>query len=162
MDITLRKMTRKEYKKFIKYSKKSHAEELMQQLGFSLRKARSETRLEIRKMLPRGIKTKNNLLMVIEDICGKKDVGFMWYMYETVDGVKQCFLCDFFISEAERRKGYASGALAQMETDAAINACSECVLFVNNDNAPAVKLYRNCGYVLLRESGYGMFMKKTL
>lgn len=121
-----------------------------------------QTEAEENEMLPNGIDTENNSLMVIENICAHKGIGFMWYIYEVTEGVQQVFLCDFVINEKERRKGYATEALSEMEKYAANHGCKESVLFVAKNNEPAQKLYAKSGYEFLREFEHGMYLKKKL
>lgn len=162
MKIKLRKMTLQEYNVFYDYSSNQHANELMRELNISFDKALHETETELKEMLPDGLDTKNNSLMVIEDTLDSKIVGFMWYLYELTNDIQQVFLCDFVIQKQERQKGYATAALYEMEKIAKSCGCEESVLFVANENVPAQKLYTKCGYIFLKNNGNGMFMKKKL
>lgn len=55
--------------------------------------------------------------MVIEDITSGNSVGFIWFLFEVTDGIKHTFISDFVIKEGERRKGYATATLMEMEQD---------------------------------------------
>ena len=92
----------------------------------------------------------------------EKNVGVIWYLFEMTDGIKQVFLNDFIIKEEERRKGYASGALTEMEQDAKQNGCVESVLYVWNHNLLGSNLYTKYGYAISKEMDEGMYMKKTI
>lgn len=162
MKIKLRKMTLQEYDAFYDYSSNQHANELMWELNIPFDKALQETETELKEMLPDGLDTKDNSLMVIEDMSDGKSVGFMWFLYELTNDVQQVFLCDFVIQKQERKKGYATAALYEMEKNAVSRGCEESVLFVANENLPAQNLYTKCGYDFLRNNGNGMFMKKKL
>lgn len=98
--------------------------------------------------------------MVIEDLQDARPVGVIWYLFEWTDGVKQVFLNDFVIKQEERRKGYATAALQEMERDAQANGCTESITYVWKHNPPGIKLYRKCGYTTFREMDDGMYMKK--
>ena len=162
MNIQLRKMTAQEYSDFYEYSKNHHAEELMKELNMTPDEALIETEQELIEMLPDGLNTADNFLFVIEGLADRKKVGFMWYLFESTDHVKQVFLCDFVIQERDRRKGYATAALYEMEKHAGDNGSRESLLFVANDNTAAKKLYAGCGYGFLKNGDYGVFLKKTL
>jgi RimJ/RimL family protein N-acetyltransferase len=162
MSINLRKMTSKEYDAFFGWSRNNHVRELTKDTNMSLEDAIKQAEAEVQEMLPNGIDTENNSLMVIENVSNNRDVGFVWYLYEETDGVQQVFLCDFVIDVIERRKGYATEALSAMEKNAAEFGCKESVLFVAKENEPAQKLYAKSGYVFLRELDYGMYLKKKL
>ena len=162
MNIRLRAMTAKEYEDFYEYSKIHHADELMEEINLTADEAMAETEKELQEMLPDGLETKDNCLMTIEDAADHRTVGFIWYLSERMDGVKQAFLCDFVIYHQERRKGYATAALREMEKLARRRGCAESVLFVAHDNLPARNLYAGCGYVFLKKGDYGEFLKKRL
>lgn len=162
MKIKLRKMTLHEYNVFYDYSSNQHANELMRELNISFDKALHETEIELKEMLPDGLDTKHNSLMVIEDTLDAKIVGFIWYLYELTNDIQQVFLSDFVIQKQERQKGYATAALYEMGKTAKSCGCEESVLFVANENVPAQKLYTKCGYAFLKDNGNGMFMKKKL
>lgn len=160
MKIRLRKMTLQEYNTFYNYSINNHANELMKEINISLDVALCQTEAEVKEMLPDGLDTKDNSLMVVEDISDSRNIGFIWYLYELTDDIPQVFLSDFVIKEQERQKGYATAALNEMEKTAITCGCKESVLFVAKENIPAQKLYAKCGYAFLRNMGDGMFMKK--
>lgn len=159
MKVSLRKMTLQEYNSFYEYSVENHANELVREMNISYDDALNQTEAELKEMLPASLDTEDNMLMVIEEPIEGKNVGFMWYLYEETDGIKQVFLCDFVIKKDERRKGYATEALNQMKMNALEYVCEESVLFVSKDNISAIKLYSNCGYIPFREYGDGMYMK---
>ena len=102
-----------------------------------------------------------NVLRIIVDMADQKAVGILWYLFEMTDGVKQVFLSDLIIKEEERRKGYASAALIEMERDAQRNGCVESIIYVWKHNSPGINLYTKCGYVAFRELDDGMYMKKA-
>ncbi|WMJ88566.1 GNAT family N-acetyltransferase [Anaerocolumna sp. MB42-C2] len=162
MSISLRKMTSKEYDEFFEWSRNNHIRELIKDTNMSLEDALKQTEAEEQEMLPNGINTENNSLMVIENTANNRNIGFVWYLYEETDGVQQVFLCDFVIDESERRKGYATEALSEMERNATEFGCKESILFVAKENEPAQNLYAKSGYVFLREMDYGMYLKKKL
>jgi RimJ/RimL family protein N-acetyltransferase len=162
MSVNLRKMTSKEFDAFYEYSINNHASELMKEMGISFDDALSQTEAEVHGMLPDSMNTKDNFLMIIEDISDNRNVGFIWYLYEVTDGEQQIFLCDFVIDESERKKGYATEALSVMERNAIEYGCKVSVLFVAKENEPAQKLYAKCGYIFLRELDDGMYLKKKL
>ncbi len=155
-------MSLQEYEEFYTYSVNNHAEELMQEKNLSVEKALDLAKEEFEEMLPNGLATGDNYLMIVEDGTDGRSVGFIWYLIEKTEGVKQVFLCDFLIKEDERRKGYASIALKDIQENAVKFGCKESVLFVSKDNAPAINLYIKNGYTPFKEFEYGTYMKKTI
>lgn len=115
MQVKLRKMNVQEFDAFYTHSINDYAKDLMKEQEVAFEDALYQAKTEFSKMLPDGLDTRNNALMVIEDLAAGRTVGVIWYLYETTDGINQVFLSDFVIKEEERRKGYATAALQEME-----------------------------------------------
>lgn len=162
MDVLLRKMSEEEFKAYFEYSINDYANDLMNANNSAIEDALAQAEREFEEMLPNGSNTEDNALRIIVDAAGEKIVGVIWYLFEMTDGVKQVFLNDFIIREEERRKGYASAALAEMERDAVKNDCGESIIYVWKHNSPGISLYTKCGYAVFRELDDGMYMKKEM
>ena len=160
--VRLRKMSEKEFEAFAEYSEKDYANDLMKSSEMPAEEAQRQAKKEFSELLPDGADTKDHSLRVIEDTTDGRATGVIWYLFEMTDGVKQVFLNDFVIREEERRKGYATAALAEMEQDALRNGCMESIIYVWKHNLPGVKLYTKCGYVPFRDVNDGMYLKKQL
>jgi len=158
--VSLRQMTPAEFNVFSEYSVCDYANGLVASPGIDASTAAEKAWEEFTDMLPNGPDTPGNALMIIEADC--RPVGVIWYLYEVTDGVHHVFLSDFVIAPAERRKGYAAAALFEMEKDAAIHGCIESRLHVWNGNSAALNLYAKCGYIPLRHTDDGVYMKKVL
>lgn len=161
MGIRLREMSEEEFKVFFENSILDYANDLMKSSDITMEEARIQAQGEFAEMLPDGVDTKDNLLRIIVEADEEKAVGVIWYLIEMTDGVKQVFLSDFSIKEEERRKGYASAALMEMERDAQRNGCVESIIYVWRHNVAGINLYTKCGYAVFREMDDGMYMKKT-
>lgn len=162
MKVRLRRMSEKEFKEFSEYSTNDYAKDLMEESQITLQEALSQAREELLEMLPEGLDTKDNALMIVEDWSDGRAVGIIWYLFEETNEEKQVFLSDFVIKEEERRKGYATAALVEMELDAQRNGCKESVIYVWKHNLPGIKLYTKCGYITFRDLDDGMYMKKEM
>ena len=158
--VCLRRMLPAEFDAFTEYSVRDYADDLMLNQGMDAFSAAAQARREFSEMLPGGVDTDGNALMVVET--GGWPVGAIWYLYEVTDGVRHAFLNDFIIAPAERRKGYASAALAEMEAEAAAQGCAEVRLYVWNGNLPGLNLYAGCGYSAFRRTDDGIYMNKKL
>lgn len=160
MSVTLSRMSETEYSEFYRMSFENHVEELIRKENLLIDEAERETRAELDEMLPLGLDTPDNYLLSVglQDIA----VGYIWFLTELVDGVRQAFICDFLIYENYRGRGYGQSALSQMEKKASELMCSESILFVEEDNTAARKLYSKCGYNMVRRHNYGYFMKKPI
>ena len=162
MEVQLREMSEEEFKIFFEYSINDYVNDLIKASAITMDEALAEAKREFAEMLPNGVSTQDNVLRIIVDAAEEKAVGIIWYLFEMTDGIKQVFLSDFIIKEEERRKGYASAALAEMEQDARRNGCAESIIYVWKHNLPGINLYTKCGYVTFRDSDDGMYMKKRI
>lgn len=162
MEVQLREMSKDEFKIFFENSIFDYANDLVKSSNITMDEARIQAQGEFEEMLPNGLETKDNVLRIIVDVAEQKTVGIIWYLFEMTDDIKQVFLSDFIIKEEERRKGYASAALIEMEGDAQRNGCVESNIYVWKHNSPGINLYTKCGYVAFRELDDGMYMKKGI
>lgn len=162
MEVQLREMSMEEFKIFSENSIFDYANDLVKSSGITMDEALIQAQREFEEMLPNGLETKDNILRVIVDVCEQKAVGIIWYLLEWTDNVKQVFVNDFVINDEERRRGYASAALTEMEQDAWRNECVESIIYVWKHNLPGFNLYTKCGHVTFRELDDGMYMKKGL
>ena len=160
--IQLRKMTEKEFQEYVLYSNAHHAASLQSGKGITKEEAYAETEEGLRRMLPHGKETPDNYLMVIQKREDSAVVGYMWYIYDHRREDTYLFLCDFHIFEGERRKGYAEEALYEMDEAAHQLSCRKCVLFAENENVGARKLYEKCGYIYRNERENGRYMDKDV
>lgn len=160
--IQLRKMTEKEFAEYVLYSNEHHATSLQKEKGIGKEEALMETEEGLKRMLPNGMKTLDNYLMIVERQEDSVTVGYMWYMYDHRKTDTYLFLCDFFIFEEERQKGYGKEALCEMDEAARQLSCKKCVLFVGNENMSARKLYEKCGYIYRNERENGRYMDKDV
>ena len=162
MNVKLRKMNTSEFQQFKKYSIEDYSKDLMENSEMSLEDAMLQSEKEFTEILTDGMDTPDTYLMVIEDSDTQKNVGFIWFLYVVTDGIKHAFLSDFVIKEEERRKGYASAALYEMEKVASMHGCTECRLYVWKHNPQGIKLYTKVGYTVFSDEDDGMYMKKII
>ena len=160
--IEFKKMSEEEYSKFWEYSVSEYANDLMNGENLDRETALKKAESEFGEMLYDGPDTEDHFVMTIRDVQRGKEVGWIWYCYEIGEGVNQVFLCDFLIFEDERRKGYASAALVEMEQRAKADGGTAAALFVWDHNAAGAALYRKCGYAPEERDVGGVTMKKTL
>ena len=161
--VTLKKMTEKEFLDYKEFSISEYAQDLTKGKNISYEQARIDAKKEFEFGLPNGLDTKNSFLMNIVAKDGEK-VGWLWFQYDTNEegNSKQVFLADLFIFESERRKGYASDAINEMNRIAKNDCCSSSALFVWEHNPKGLGLYEKCGYKYFQQGEGGIFMLKEL
>ncbi|MBO4832162.1 MAG: GNAT family N-acetyltransferase [Oscillospiraceae bacterium] len=160
--VRLRKMTGEEFQRFKEYSIADYAKDLIRGKGLDREQALSESEKDFEGSLPEGTETEGQFLMTIEDGQRRTGVGWIWFFYETEDGIRQVWLNDFLIHEDERRKGYATAAISEMERIAKNDGCARSALLVWDHNPAGYDLYRKCGYGTAKQMQGGSVMKKDL
>ena len=160
--LTFRRMTEEEFQIYLDKNIQGYAQTLIRGRDLDPETARKEAEDAFCGPFPDGLQTKDQFVMFIEDVRSGKTVGEIWYGYEVEDGVRQVYLSEFLIYEEERRKGYASAALEEMERRAKADGCAVSALYVWDHNPAGCSLYRKCGYAAVSHGGGGSCMKKKL
>ena len=161
--MTLRKMTEDEFRAFRKSSTADYAVDLRKGRSISPEQALTEAEEEFDATLPDGPDTEYSFIMNIED-ANENRVGWIFFKYyvREDDGRYYVFLEDLLIYESERRKGFASAAIHEMNTIARQDGCSSSVLFVWDHNPEGMSLYEKCGYKPYHREEGGTYMVKEL
>lgn len=161
--ITLRRMTEEEFCAFRESSIADYADDLTRGQNVNREQALKAAEEAFDDGLPDGLETEDSFLMNIEDVNGKK-VGWIWFEYDMDkdDDTKQVFLSDLLIFESERRRGYASASIDEMNALAKKDGCSSSALFVWDHNPGGIALYEKSGYRLAGHGEGGSFMLKEL
>ena len=160
--VTLRTMTEDEFGRFRSYSIDDYADDLAGGTGLSHDKALAAAAQAFDGLLKDGKDTEGQYLMSIDDENSGNSVGWIWYFFEEEGGVRRVWLNDFLIFGSERRKGFASAALSEMEKRAAESGCAESALWVWDRNAAGQRMYRACGYAVAECGEGGKILKKAL
>ena len=156
-------MTEDEFHAFKKTSVADYAVDLMKGQNISPEQALTEAEEEFDATLPDGLDTENSFMMNIED-AKRNRVGWIFFKYyvREEDDQYYVFLEDLLIYESERRKGFASAAIHEMNTLARQDGCSSSVLFVWGHNPEGMRLYEKCGYKPYNREEGGTYMVKEL
>jgi ribosomal protein S18 acetylase RimI-like enzyme len=106
-------------------------------------------------MLPQGIHTPNHYIRHILNEQGE-NVGFIWFENKG----EFIFICDFFINEEQRRKGYGKQALTELDIIAKSLNVNTIRLHVFEFNTGAQELYKSMGYEITSTRPGSRFMRK--
>ncbi len=161
-NVVLQEMSEAGFAAFAQKSIADYAKDLTESGQLCEEEALQKARAEFEQMLPAGPQTPDQFLRTILDARTQRPVGAIWYLFEETGGKRQVFLSDLLIDEADRRRGFARGALREMEAAAKRAGCAESVLYVRRGNLPALALYRKCGYLPFRGQADGTYLKKAL
>ena len=159
----LRKMTEDEFRAFRKTSTADYAVDLMKGRNIGPEQALMEAEEEFDTDLPNGLDTEYSFVMNIEDE-NENRVGWIYFKYyaREDDGQYYVFLEDLLIFESQRRKGFASAAIHEMNTLARKDGCASSVLFVWDHNPGGMSLYEKCGYKPYNREEGGTYMAQDL
>ncbi|HOD92756.1 MAG TPA: GNAT family N-acetyltransferase [Clostridia bacterium] len=157
--VKLHNMQIDEFDKFSKWSINDYAEELLlAKQSSSKEKALQKAENEFNEILPYGLETKDNYLMMIVNE-SDEDVGVIWYL---ING-NMVFICDFVIFEKYRRCKYGYMTLEQLEIIAIKDDKESIMLHVFSYNTPAIGLYKKFGFIIVQEKDNGsIYMQKKL
>ncbi|MDV5140939.1 N-acetyltransferase [Chimaeribacter arupi] len=136
----LRKMTEPEFAPWAQLFLAEYADDLSANYGFDALRARSEAQQALHAVLPQGVETERQVLLVIEH--QGECVGYLWYQRNETNA----FIMDFLVLPPFRGAGHGRQALADLETQLAAGGISEVRLRVAADNPRARQLYEACGY----------------
>lgn len=160
MMIKLEKMTQDEFEKFTEWSLKNYANELIES-GMEIElTAYEEAKSQFEKILPNGLQSNDNFLYVVRNEL-YEDVGVIWYQINPRNN-EFGFICEFYIYEKHRRKGYGTQVLTAIEDDAHKHGIKIIVLSVFKYNTPACELYYKVGYIKVKEMDKTIYLEKKL
>lgn len=160
--VCLKPMTGDDFGRFRAYSITSFAEDLIIAETLPRKEAFAQAERSFGQLLPDGPDPENHFLMTVSDAQTGTGAGWIWFFFEEAENVRRVWLADLFIFENERRKGFASAALAEMERTAKENGCVESALWVWDHNTAGRGLYEKCGYRVSENGSGGAILKKSL
>lgn len=155
--ITLREMTNDDFARFREWSINDYAVDLIKSEMTNKENAYITAEKEFNELLPMGLLTVDNYLYFIVNE-NSEDVGFVWYLSEGIAG----FVCDFWVKESYRNKGYGFQTMKMIEKDAIERGINKVSLNVFKYNKPACNLYIKLDYMVVEDNKESMIMEKIL
>ncbi len=144
MTVKFNKFNKKQYENFKDFSIQEYAKDFIKSNNYTEDMALKRAEDDFNNIIPQGLDTPDNYFFSIVNE-KEEDVGYIWYL---IDGNIGAFICDLFIKEDFRRKGYASQTLDLMEHEVKQHGCKAITLNVFDFNIEARALYEKCGYKL--------------
>ena len=144
--IKLKKMTKKEYKVFIKNSIRRYAKEGVKSGIWSKKEALKESKTQYKRNLGKGFKESK---YDFYNIHNEKDeiIGYLWLMKER----KLLFIAEIYIHKKYRHQGYGSAILKKVEKIAKKQKYKKIGLSVATHNKIAQSLYIQSGFGVISE-----------
>lgn len=119
--------------------------------------ALEKSREEFHRLLPEGLKTKDQYLFTIPDNNSNNKIGVLWVQVKMNTSPRKAFICDFIIEPQFRGQGYGKQALQALDEKLIQMNVESVSLHVFAHNTNAVGLYETMGYLPTN-----LNMKKTL
>ena len=98
------------------------------------------------KLLPQGLSTPDNYLMVVKDLETFEIVGSIWFNQQRQGAHSSIWIYDIVIFEEYRRRGFGVQTMALLEEESRKLGAGKIELHVFSHNPSAISLYTKCGY----------------
>ncbi len=146
MGVRLRPMREDEYEAFYADGVERYANDIVENGGFEREYARTKSIEDFAQILPDGLASSNQHVLVVEDDAGQS-VGSLWWAIRTnqVDA-DYAFVYNVVIDEAERGRGLGRAAMLALEDDVRSAGLDRIELNVFGGNEVARGLYRSLGF----------------
>jgi ribosomal protein S18 acetylase RimI-like enzyme len=154
--LKLRKMTETEFKAFAAQSQRLYIQNKMRANGLTQREAEEIAAADFARILPHGFLSKNNYLFTLVD-SAEHDVGYTWYCVRGAENNRKAFICDIYVRESFRGRGFGRQAMTRIEEHAKAQGLKHIGLHVFGFNEVAISLYKSLGYQTT-----DLVMEKTL
>ena len=144
--ISFGNITSDEFDKYSEYFVADYSKEISENYGYSIEKSISQAKSELENVFPNGIPSLGNHLISIELTAAseKETIGYLWYSHN--DKSDHAFICDFFILEYYRNKGYGMASFVVLEKVLLEGGIGQIRLRVAYTNDRALKLYKEMGF----------------
>ena len=139
-------MNDQEFSAYIRSSIENYASEKVKSGNWKQENALNLAKEEFHRLLPDGIRTKDQYLLNIFDEKTENNVGILWVGTSPRGNFLGAFIWDFLIHEKFRRKGYATQALKELEKFLKAMEIKQVSLHVFGHNHEAIALYQKAGY----------------
>jgi ribosomal protein S18 acetylase RimI-like enzyme len=146
MSVELIPMEPSDFERFRRRTIPSYAQAKVAAGEWSAAEAAERADAELGRLLPQGVVTARNHLLVVTSTEDGRRVGELWVAERQVGERKIAMILDLYIEETERRRGFGKQSLLRVESFARQLGCAEVRLQVFGDNLAARKLYEGSGY----------------
>jgi ribosomal protein S18 acetylase RimI-like enzyme len=144
--IRLEEMGREEFEASLRAAVARRTQEQVERGVWSASDAGEASRREFAQLFPDGGETPHFRFCRVVDAASGHRVGETWYSVETKGGKVQFWVHWIWIEPPDRRLGYATAVLEQLEREATERGADRMGLFVASDNTEALALYTKLGF----------------
>ena len=155
--VHLRPMTEADFRAYLDFAVEDLAQQHVRAGNWHASEATPRAAALLQQMLLDGRASEgHHLYSVVDEESGAK-VGLIWLMVRYPGPHASLFVCDFWIFEPYRRRGFGTQTLLAVEEKAAGLGIDRIGLHVFAHNHAALALYQRAGYETT-----GLFMAKNL
>ncbi len=159
--ISFRRINKKEFEIFEKWSIKNYAENLIKSGDEKyILKAKRAAKAEFKDIFPNKAESENNFLYVILDENGV-GIGVIGYQKSPFEE-SAAFVIENVIKEEFRGMGYGKSALVKLQEDAKGNGYGKMVLNAFKHSKISLEMYEKNGFKTVEDYGGSVIMEKTL
>lgn len=133
-----------EYAVYLAWAVADHAAELERNGRAAPETAVPQAQASFDSLLPRGLDTPDQVLLIAEDTARGARVGLLWFGPSTDAG--HSWVYDITVEEPVRGQGYGRAIMRACETEARARGYARLGLNVFGDNEVARGLYESLGY----------------
>jgi ribosomal protein S18 acetylase RimI-like enzyme len=136
-------MTEVEYATWCIESTDTYKNEIIKS-GFTEAEAQKKAREDFERLLPDGLKSKDQFLFTIN--ADSSWVGILWFGVRGAADNRKAFIYDIQLNESERGKGFGKQAMILLEDEVKKLGLKHIGLHVFGHNTVARSLYEKLGY----------------
>lgn len=144
--IEFRPMTESEFAEYRVRSVAEYAAEKERGEGLSQDEARKVSEESFAKLLPDGIRSRDQFVQAVIEKSTGAWVGAVWFAIRGDGPNRRAYLYDIKLDEAAQGKGYGKGAMLLLEETVLKLGLKEIGLHVFGHNTRARNLYEKLGY----------------
>ena len=144
-EVELLPMSESEFQSYLERAVKRYAQENIKAGYRTVDDAERRSQEDHLRLLPLGIETPCNYLLVIKEKASSRSVGALWLRTED-DGRPVGFVYDIFLEEEERGRGLGKATMRALEEFARGKGLKALYLHVFAHNHVAMRLYQGSGY----------------
>lgn len=138
-------MTDADYKFWSERSREAYRDDKMKANGYTREEAQRIADESLRRLLPEGLRSKDNYLYAIRHEQGSVH-GYVWFALQGSTQNREAFLYDIVIEEEFRGKGLGRETMKLLEIEVKRVGGKAIGLHVFGHNATAIHLYQSLGY----------------
>jgi ribosomal protein S18 acetylase RimI-like enzyme len=143
--VRLRAMTRDEFAEYLDWVVDDYAGELERNGKATGDAAVAASRASFDGLLPDGVETEGQTLLIAEDEDEVRRVGLLWFGPST-DDASMAWIYDITVDEDRRGEGWGRAIMRAFEGEARSRGYTRAGLNVYADNQVARRLYESLGY----------------